>query len=399
MQGVRRTRDALWLALAVLLLATPAVAAKPGPPDVPKDAVLASVPMLSSKETNRIFVDLARPGERPFRLMIDTGSAYSHLTPRYARELGVIVRRTQERPYERSTLLGRNLQFYVDTRESDTASRTGWEYGFLGGHFLSDYVLDLDFAARRVSFLDPKRFAVPESVSVSDEAVLPLKVVGNRPFLEIQVDGKPLRVLLVTGMPIPMALSGRSARAAGLADLPVLAKLHLYGVFGNFPSQLAEAKTVGIGPFRFSPAPVVLAPEGNFNQEGATGSFLGYEMLAPFHVRIDYPHRRLWLKRVADQPPTCFGVPWAAARRAGIVVWSTRDAIRISAVLPASPAARLGLRPGDWLAIPSAPTRAEGVSDLIARIEKGEPISVGRRENGALTPVALGGKQPAPKSP
>lgn len=391
-------KSSAWAALSVLLLAMPALA-KPAPSEVPADAVLASVPMLSSKETSRIFVDLARPGERPFRLMLDTGSLYSHLTPGYARRLGVIVRRAQDRPYERSTLLGRNLQFYVDTSVSDTASRTGWEYGFLGGHFLSHYVLDLDFAARRVSFLDPKRFAVPASVSVSDEAVLPLHVVANRPFVEIQVDGKPLRVLLVTGMPGPMLLSGRSARAAGLSDLPVLAKLHLYGTLGSFPSQLVEAKTVAIGPFQFSPAPVVFAPEGNYNLGSNTGSQLGYEMLAPFHVRIDYPHRRLWLKRVADRPPTCFGVPWAAARRAGIVVWSTRDSIRISAVLPGSPAARLGLKIGDWIAIPSRPTRAEGVSDLIARIQKGESISVGRRENGELTKVALGGKQPAPPAP
>jgi predicted aspartyl protease len=71
-------------------------------------------------------------------MFLDTGASKSVLTPRVARQLGVSVRRTKNTPYRRATRLGRDLSFYIDTRRTDTASRTGWEYGFLGGEFL-DY--------------------------------------------------------------------------------------------------------------------------------------------------------------------------------------------------------------------------------------------------------------------
>ncbi len=127
-------------AVALLsLLATPSsIASEPT-----LESVLADLPFLESHEANRIYVDLAPAGHaRPFRLLLDTGAAFSVLTPRFARAMGVHVRRLKHDPYRRKTRLDRDLLFYVDTRRSDTASRTGWEYGLLGGNFLAEYVVE-----------------------------------------------------------------------------------------------------------------------------------------------------------------------------------------------------------------------------------------------------------------
>ena len=70
----------------------------------------------------RVMVNLAPPGKRPLVLMLDTGAAGSVVTPRMARELGVTVRPAKTTPYRRGTLLGRDLQFYIDTESSDTAA-------------------------------------------------------------------------------------------------------------------------------------------------------------------------------------------------------------------------------------------------------------------------------------
>lgn len=391
-------QPAAWLALLTLLLATPAVA-KSASPDIPPDAVLASVPMLPSKEANRVIVNLAPRDERPFPLMLDTGATSSILTPRYARALGVIVRRAQLRTYEHSTLLGRNLQFWVDTWVSGTASRTGWEAGFLGGEFVSRYVLELDFGARRVRFLDPRRFAVPRSVSAPDQAVLALRVVENRPFVDVRVDGKPLHVLLDTGDPSPMFLTGAAARHAGISH-PELAELGYYGYLERLPAYLIQADRLEIGPFHFAPAPMVFGPNGNFNSAGSSGSHLGIAALEQFDVRIDYPHRRLWLKREKSGPLTWLSsFEKIRARRAGVGLAFGKAGAEVSAVLPNSPAAQIGLRAGDQVAWSPDDSHAQQIASLLERIEKGEPITVSRTGNGAPVKTVLGAKQPTPHNP
>jgi len=116
----------------------------------PAEAVIAEVPFLTGDEANRILINLAPDRYKEFRMIVDTGATDSVLTPRYAEKLGVIVRRTKDSPYRQATRLGRDLQFWVDVSSSDTASKTGWEYGLLGGTFLREYVVELDFAGRRV---------------------------------------------------------------------------------------------------------------------------------------------------------------------------------------------------------------------------------------------------------
>jgi hypothetical protein len=137
-------------AFAVVSLFVASVARAAGAPEPPPEAVIATLPFAASREPNRVMVDLAKEGARPFVMMLDTGASDSVITPGMARELGVRVRKIKETPYRRATRLGRDLQFWVDTQSSDTSSRTGFEYGLLGGEFLDDYVLEIDFPGRTI---------------------------------------------------------------------------------------------------------------------------------------------------------------------------------------------------------------------------------------------------------
>jgi hypothetical protein len=136
-----------------VLLSVSAVADEPSP-----DSVVATLPFLESEERNRIFVDLAKEdSRRRLRLLLDTGASDSVLTPGAARDAGIRLRRLKRDPYRRSTLVGRDLLFHIDSRTSETASKTGWEYGLPGGTFLAHYVVEFDFDARVVRLLDPER--------------------------------------------------------------------------------------------------------------------------------------------------------------------------------------------------------------------------------------------------
>lgn len=389
---MRRSPGAAPALLAALLaVASGAPASEP-----PPEAVLADVPF-EPGEANRVIVDLAPEGSnKPFPLFLDTGATASVLTPRMARELGVKVRRLKTDPYRRETRLGRDLQFWIDVASSDTASKTGSEYGLLGGEFLAEYVVEIDFPARRVRFLDRARYEVPESAAAPEEAVLPMRVVANRPLVEIQIEGRPLEVLLDTGAPDTAIVSGAAARKAGLATQPIL-RLEAGTVLGPTDLELVEVAELRLGPFGFGPGfPVLIAPRGLYNQASASDSVLGYDVLSKFRVRIDYRRRRLWLRRGAEAPVTLFGADYAKARASGVLLGRGEGGHVAYLIFPGSAAEWRGLRPGDVI---DRVAGVEGTPDATAVTEavaEGREIGMHRRLEDGWRLITLPAEERAP---
>lgn len=287
---------ALVFALALVVQpGLPTVASAEAAGGVPADAVLAELPFQPSGQPNRVIVDLAPDGSRPFRLMLDTGASLSVMTPGAARDAGVSIRRTKSDPYRRATRLGRDLMFHVDVRSSDTASKTGWEYGLLGGDFLSSYVIELDFEAERVRFLDPEKFRVPEESPAADALVLPLEMAGTRPVVKASVNGHEIALLVDTGAPWTLVLAGPVAAATGVAIVPDSAFVGRT-VLGPMDLVRAGADRLSLGGHELGPVPLLVAPNGWYNQGTGNDSVLGAELLGRFLVRLDYPRRRLWLQ-------------------------------------------------------------------------------------------------------
>lgn len=325
----------LWLSLA-----PPAHADEPLP-----EAVLAELPFLESEQRNRVYLDLA-PADYATRMhiLLDTGAAFSIFTPRAARAVGVRARRLKSDPYRRKTLLGRDLQFRIDTSSSDTAGGAGGEYGLLGGNFLAEYVLELDFPERRVRFLDPRRYEVPTSAGAPGETVMPLTIVANRPGTTVAFNGEATTVLIDTGAPCTALLSGDLAERAGVASAPAPG-FRMSGVFGAAESALGEAETLAFGAFEFGRVPVAVAPRGWHNQGFPGDSVIGYDLLAPFVVRIDYRRGRIWLRRASRAPLAFCGLEYAE----GAALRETDEGRRVAFVVPGTPAAQRGVSAGDLL--------------------------------------------------
>ncbi len=274
-----------------------------GSPAPPADALIGAIPFAAGPDPNRVLVDLAPEGHRPFVMMLDTGASDSVVTVAMARQLGVSVRRLKSTPYIRKTRLGRDLRFWVDTRRSDTGSSRGWEYGLLGGDFLDDYVLELDFPGRTVRFLDPEPYQVPEQVDAPDERVLPIEVRATRIATEVEIDGRTVRTLLDTGAPYTVILSGKAARKIGV-DLDSLTEFgEMRTAVGPMKVRLYETRSFQFAGFDFGRTPILVAPRGWYNQAGPTDSVIGYDLLRQFILRIDYARRRLWLKRSGEKSP------------------------------------------------------------------------------------------------
>jgi len=375
-----------WLAALGLLVAAPVWAA--GAPEPAAEAIVATLPFAPSRERNRVMVDLAPEGGRPFVMMLDTGASDSVVTPRLARELGVRVRRLKTTPYRRATRLGRDLQFWVDTQSSDTASRTGWEYGLLGGEFLDDYVLEIDFPARQVRFLDPKHYEVPEQVEAPDERVLRFQRRATRISVPVRVNGHDVSVLLDTGAPWTGVLSGKAARSAGIdvAALPAFGRAGT--VLGPMETSLYEATDFAFAGFELGTVPLSVAPKGWYNQAGPSDSVIGTEVLAPFVVRIDYGRERLWLKRQSDAAITFNGSDYALAKQSGAFMIPSGDGWGVWAVLPDSPAARRGVREGDVIVSPESFERPPP-DEVLRRILGSGELQVSRQQGDVWVDTVL----------
>ena len=366
--------------------------------DPPPEAVLADLPFEGS-ERSRVIVDLAPEGSQPFRLFLDTGASRSVVTPGMARELGVHVRRLKSSPYRRATRLGRDLQFRVDDRRGDTGSRTGWEYGLLGGDFLAEYVLEIDFPGRRVRFLDPERFEIPEAIDAEGEAVLPVKLVSSRPAVEIFVEGHPLLVTLDTGAPHPAILSAKVLKKAGLPWSP-LGSFEAGTVVGPMKLELAELGELRLGAFALGPGfPVFVAPRGWYNLGIESESVIGYGLLSSFLVRIDYPHKRLWLRRDPEARITLFGRDYTEGRRVGVLLARSLASYHAAVVFPGSPAEQRGLRAGDR--IERVGRNPGGLTErrIVRALAEGVSIGVRRQIGGESKAVSLEGSDEPSRPP
>lgn len=391
---MRRPLFALATAAALAFAEAPARA------DVPADAVLGALDFGRAPEPNRILLDLAPEGARALPLWLDTGASFSVFTPLAARAAGVSVRRDKRDPHRRGTRLGRDLQFYVDTRSSDTGARTGWEYGLLGGNFLQDYVVEIDFTMRSVRFLDPARYEVPAVAAGAGEVVVPIALPMSRPVVEIELDGRPLRVLLDTGANVGLILSGAAARAVGI-DERSLPEAGTFGTtLGPMQVRLAEVETLAFGGLAVGPLPAFVSPRGWYNIAGETDSVVGYDVLSRFLVRIDYPRKRLWLRRESPAVPF-LGADYGSMRAAGVLVREDPlGEVVVLAVHAGGVAERRGVRRGDQLLRDGPGGRRLSVPETLDALVGPEPVRVVRDDSGVpveqvLAP--LGGEAaPAP---
>jgi predicted aspartyl protease len=352
------------------------------------------LPFEAGDEPNRVLVNLAPPGGRPFLMMLDTGASDSVVTPLMARELGVRVRKLKTDAYRRATRLGRDLQFYVDTRRSDTGSSTGWEYGLLGAEFLNDYVLEIDFPGRQVRFLDPKKYEVPEQVEAADERVLKVKLTSSRPLVPIRVNGNETTVMLDTGDPGTGVLSGKAARELGI-DVAALPSFGSVGtVIGEMRTLLYEEPSFAFAGFPLGAVALLVAPKGWYNQGGPNDSTVGYDVLAPFVIRIDYPRKRLWLKRLSHAPISFGGADYALAKQTGAYMSPVGEGWAVWAVIPSTPAEKIGLRIGDVIVSPAGATPPTP-DEVLRQIRKGKELQVARKQGELWVDTVLPEAPPA----
>jgi hypothetical protein len=161
---------------------------------------------------------------------------------------------------------------------------------------------------------------------------------------------------------------------------------------GAMPLRLLESARLSIAGFDFERVPVLVAPKGWYGMAGESNdSVVGYDLLSCFLSRIDYRSRRMLLRRERESVPFA-GVDAAVVRRSGAWVWPLPSGLFVSVVMPETPAARRGLRPGDFLPRDRGSDTPES---LLRAVADGARVSVIRSENGERLDLELAAVAPS----
>jgi hypothetical protein len=361
------------IAVAQTPAETPATAPRPVA-DLPLKLMLGRVPI----------VQVTIGGSRPLALLPDTGADDDILNARIARELKLPVLDPQviEQPggaIEMGRIEGVQLKIgsvpvqnlaMVSAPLDPLQPFIGQTLdGILGYGFFSQFVVEFDYAARRVRLFAPETYVAPPKA-----VMIPITFRGKSPLVEITLEGatgESVKTLVEidTGSFESLGLKGAFLDGHRLvpADAPKrpLFGLAIGGETTGYRTRLAAAT---LGPFRLS-RPVTSATTSGDGGSTDVAGILGGEALNRFKVIVDYSRKQLFLipNRELSRPSEYFDFLGAQIVAAG----EHFNQFRINAIMPDSPASEAALQPGDEIvAIDGQPAARMSVEQVIGKFSK-----------------------------
>lgn len=218
--------------------------------------------------------------------------------------------------------------------------------GLIGGTVLQHFVVQIDYANHKLTFIRPNTFDPSKAGTV-----VPLKFTrGGSPTVEGSIDGLSGRFVVDTGYGIaPLTIHSPFAKAHHLytryhATPPVPVGS---GVGGALMARIARGDTLTIGGVAVS-NPVInlsLATKGAFASKLFAGN-IGGQILKRFTVTFDFPHKRMYLK-----PNQFYGKRMDSPflNRAGLRFKKSGRGFSITWVMKGGPAAQTGVKKGDLI--------------------------------------------------
>jgi Aspartyl protease/PDZ domain len=251
----------------------------------------------------------------------------------------------------------------------------------LGYDFFRAAVVDIDYSRQRIRLHEPRSYRY-----TGTGVIVPLEFDENLPYMQATLtmpaggsaDG---RFVIDLGSNIPVIVSAASAKTHGLlrpADRTIEQRGR--GVGGDVLMLLARAAGLEIQNVAVA-GPIVAFPQslgGGIAAEGAVGN-VGAALLRGFRVIFDYSRRQMILERRAG-----FTESFEADMSGLALITSGArfEIVSIARVFAGTPAADVGLRPGDQvLEIDGRPAPDIGAIRRLFR-QDGRQLTVGVSRNG-----------------
>lgn len=328
-------------------------------------------------------------GSRPLSFILDTGASAALVRMDVAQELGLTLEGqvrvggagpgTQQGSNVRDarwSLIGLDvfsqpITFALPLPELPRALGRPID-GIIGGQFIRQFVVEVDYQTRELRLHDPASFAY----SGSGESI-PIEFVnGSQPTIAATVTpqgGQPLtgRFLFDIGSGLPLALHSPFVKEHDLLheDSRTIRPIGGAGAGGPPDGRLGRIDALQIGSFTLQRPITMFARDkaGAFANAALAGN-IGALVAMRFRLFLDYTRRRIIL-----EPTARLGEPFdpafsGLALRAFGADYKT---FRVIDVLERSPAAAAGIRKDDVIAaVDGVPADQLMLSDVNAMFEK-----------------------------
>ena len=350
-------------------------------PSTPSGGVKASIAIEFAR--NQVRIPVTINGSAPFQLILDTGMPSRGVLLRHSDRIEALgldfahnanIRgggsggdfTTRVAPNQRIEVGGLELAgvpIIVLPPESELLQEVD---GVIGLELFERFAVRIDVDHLQVELIEPAALEpAPGSTQV------PLKLRENKPFVDarVTVNDTPVKVDLALDTGGGHALWLNEGKDGRLASPPGAIETRLgRGLSGDINGHIGRVRRLELGDFTFDGV-VTLFPVSEHRNPGGEDfrdGFIGNEVLTRFVVTFDYHGKQLLLER-GDM----FAEPFEYDMSGMVLEFFGTESRRVSAVLPASPAATAGVEPGDALVAIDGKTLAElgdkGMTDALTR--------------------------------
>lgn len=160
--------------------------------------------------------------------------------------------------------------------------------GLLGGAMFRAGVVLYDAAGGTVEVYDPKAFVAPPV------EWLPLRLIAGLPFVELQIEGRPVLLEIDTGGGEALLLCSPAVARLGLGERRPRRRKQLRGPFGAMPADLVRVRSLRLGSLDFAAVRTTLgrARRGWLASRDFDG-LIGAPILRHLVLWFDYGRRRV----------------------------------------------------------------------------------------------------------
>ncbi|HXT23036.1 MAG TPA: aspartyl protease family protein, partial [Thermoanaerobaculia bacterium] len=215
--------------------------------------------------------------------------------------------------------------------------------GVLGFEVLQRFVVEIDYARRRLTLTQPEKFDPASGTGAGTE--LPFVFAGHVPAVAGTIDGLAGRFTIDTGSRGAVALHRPFVERHDLVARyrPDIDAVTGWGVGGGVRAKVTCAGLLMLGTVEV-PLPItelVTAEKGALADRYLAGN-VGGGVLRRFRVTFDYRRERLYLAPGGDATEDVFD-------RAGLWLVEHGRELVVEDLIPGGPAAAAGVMPGDRL--------------------------------------------------
>lgn len=305
---------------------------------------------------NRIFVPVTVNGRGPYQFIFDTGGQ-NILDVAVARELGLKLESAEDASGA-GAATEQAWRTDVDLATIGTVAMREQEFrvlsfdairraigfrrldGLVGRELFERFVVDIDYAASRLSFAEPSVWRPAADLGQAQ----PLRLVYDIPALSIVVDGLSGLAVLDTGDRSSFTLFGPFVKRHGLRTryAKKVQAVTGWGIGGPIPAEVTRVDRLEIGGrhIRDVVMRMPLLERGAFATSSAAGS-IGTGVLKRFRVVFDYSRKRMFLA-----PNNAINAA-DPADRSGLWLSQSDAGFKVMSVVPGSPADQSGIKVDD----------------------------------------------------